>query len=479
METAQPRRRRGWIFWSVATFLTCTVLIGLTVAIGYGYFLTTYVQDIFSLRNAYTEIRERGEPLGGEAIDEFFQIKPDESDKSEGMLTALVAFAGKFEGDDGDFVDQFANIAKETPPRRPAEWVHLERASRIAEREAEALAKLRAALLTAGETRLPADYSRGISSGMPAPDLVRIRNARRLLVLQALCHYYRGEWSQVTDNVVALIQLAETLRREPFAVAQLVRAETWKFGWRLFLLLTSDPAFPPGDIERIGVAAEAVDFDNMYYIASMGERAMLFESFKLTFDELHEENSRDPETRHKPVRAIRPGDCRQTLEQFTRHVEASKLPLPERADAAAAARDQNNAEMDASAKRNALSQNIVASLLNQPLEITCSAGARAESERRALIAMCAVERFRRMKGDLPNSLAELAPDYLAEVPADPFDGHPLRYLVYPDKSYCIYSIAENRVDDRGDIEYRKDQGHLDFGLKFEVAAPNASTAVAP
>ena len=40
----------------------------------------------------------------------------------------------------------------------------------------------------------------------------------------------------------------------------------------------------------------------------------------------------------------------------------------------------------------------------------------------------ALEQFRRANRRYPDSLAELAPKFLSEVPANPFNGEPLFYL---------------------------------------------------
>jgi hypothetical protein len=50
------------------------------------------------------------------------------------------------------------------------------------------------------------------------------------------------------------------------------------------------------------------------------------------------------------------------------------------------------------------------------------------------------------RGRLPDSLAELVPDYLDEVPRDPFDGAPLRYL--PEQR-LLYSVGADLLDEGG------------------------------
>jgi hypothetical protein len=60
----------------------------------------------------------------------------------------------------------------------------------------------------------------------------------------------------------------------------------------------------------------------------------------------------------------------------------------------------------------------------------------------------AVERFRLAEGRLPTSLKELTPRFLNAVPADPFDGNPVRYRRLT-SGYVIYSVDSDGHDDGG------------------------------
>jgi hypothetical protein len=71
---------------------------------------------------------------------------------------------------------------------------------------------------------------------------------------------------------------------------------------------------------------------------------------------------------------------------------------------------------------------------------------------RVAVAALAVERWRFAHGgQVPGSFAELAPNFLPAVPADPFDGQPLRYKKLAG-GYVIYSIGEDFADDGGKEE---------------------------
>lgn len=72
----------------------------------------------------------------------------------------------------------------------------------------------------------------------------------------------------------------------------------------------------------------------------------------------------------------------------------------------------------------------------------------AECKRQAIAAVVALEQVRRATGDWPESLASLVPDYLPDVPRDPVDGRPLRYMIRDDRP-LLYSLGSDRDDDGG------------------------------
>lgn len=82
----------------------------------------------------------------------------------------------------------------------------------------------------------------------------------------------------------------------------------------------------------------------------------------------------------------------------------------------------------------------------------------------------AAERFRLETGRFPETAHELVPDYVGEVPDDPFDGQLLRLVPVKD-GLVVYSVGENQTDDGGSVapKPRKRVGQ-DFG--FRLLHPN-------
>jgi len=81
----------------------------------------------------------------------------------------------------------------------------------------------------------------------------------------------------------------------------------------------------------------------------------------------------------------------------------------------------------------------------------------------------AIERWRLAhNGNVPNSLAELVPDFLPSVTIDPFDGQQLRYKKLA-RGYVIYSIGRDFTDDGGKEKPAdaKESDHYDITFTVE------------
>ena len=88
---------------------------------------------------------------------------------------------------------------------------------------------------------------------------------------------------------------------------------------------------------------------------------------------------------------------------------------------------------------------------------------RHESQIQMARAAIAIQRHRLKHGRVPESLAQLVPEFLAEVPVDYMTGQPLLFAVNPDGSFALYSAGED--------------GHDDDGLGDDVVWPQAGPPV--
>lgn len=73
--------------------------------------------------------------------------------------------------------------------------------------------------------------------------------------------------------------------------------------------------------------------------------------------------------------------------------------------------------------------------------------------------VCALERYRFLHNQYPESLNALAPQFLDKVPHDLIDGQPLRYRRTIEGKFSLYSIGWNETDDGGQVAPGVDRGH--------------------
>ncbi len=79
------------------------------------------------------------------------------------------------------------------------------------------------------------------------------------------------------------------------------------------------------------------------------------------------------------------------------------------------------------------------------VEMEC---AKSRAFRANAIVAVAMTRYRLDHGSYPEKLDLLVPDYLDEIPRDPFDGQPIR-MTHKDDAWTIYSIGPDGKDDGG------------------------------
>jgi hypothetical protein len=86
--------------------------------------------------------------------------------------------------------------------------------------------------------------------------------------------------------------------------------------------------------------------------------------------------------------------------------------------------------------------NYFGSTLNKTLQ--------AAAARDVVVAATALKRFQIKYGKWPQTLDELAPEFLPAMPMDLYDGKPLKYHSNTDGTFLLYSVGDDGRDDGGD-----------------------------
>lgn len=93
---------------------------------------------------------------------------------------------------------------------------------------------------------------------------------------------------------------------------------------------------------------------------------------------------------------------------------------------------------------------IASLLLPASIQVTRKPAFTQTGINQAIIA-CALERYRQAKGQYPETLDALMPQFIEKVPSDIIGGQPLKFRRTDDGQFVLYSVGWNEKDDGGSV----------------------------
>lgn len=318
------------------------------------------------------------------------------------------------------------------------------------------------------QSRYPLDLNLGVEATVP--HLIKMMGASRLLELAAVAHAEAGDAKSSIEDLRSALTLANSLGAEPYLSSQFVRTRLVvvavagleqsvnRVCWR-----------PEGSAELFKDLSRMEDYDARGEGFGRGVIAERLISMPLLenptkFLELLPGLGVDisPELRERITARLQSGklqaDQRFFDQAFLKLKQAREQPLPERLKA-----DDLVGRQIAEAQRQQL---VVAEFLLSSLKFTAAKEARCVASLRLALTATALEQFRAAHSNrYPASLPELTPTLLAAIPADPYDGQPLRYKTKTD-GYVLYSVGPALKDNLGQRLNGKEEN-----IMFEVVTP--------
>jgi len=306
------------------------------------------------------------------------------------------------------------------------------------EANAEALDLLHQAA-TVGGGRYPIDSSEGFFT--PLPHVSVYDQSHCLLCLEALLCMGRDDTDGAVRAIESALGIAGSLASEPIVLSQNLRLRSQRSVLAVLERLLCRQTLTEAQLGRLEAAVLETRAPDGVKRALVGDQCMLVDLF--TRPGLIYEDS----LRKSPHPAIleayvglglgaREGNV--FLDMIGEYRRIIELPTPRRVEAVKGVETEYNARL----KHSVLWPKYPWTGMVVRLEIEGMARQRA-----ATVAL-AIERFRLKMGRCPETLAELAPEYLPTLPEDPFDGALLRSR-WLDGGYVVYSVGEDGVDDDG------------------------------
>jgi hypothetical protein len=276
-------------------------------------------------------------------------------------------------------------------------------------------------------------YDWNMAGGLPLPGLEHLRYGAFLLAAAARLSAHQGDVEAALAYIDDGLHLARSVRGEPALVCYLVHIACTAMSLRSLEQTLS--VTPLTDEQLVMVdrmlteAGEACDFTQ----ALITERCYMIEFMQ------------DPSqmggagVRWRSIPILGRVGMSDYLDYMADSIEASKLPRDQRVTRFRQMEDE---------LKDMGFLHVVTKTMAPALSRVGELHLRFQIDIDMARTAVAIERYRLTKGALPKDLAALVPDYLSQVPIDPFDGQPIRYR-RTEPGYRLYSVFEDGQDDDG------------------------------
>jgi hypothetical protein len=279
-------------------------------------------------------------------------------------------------------------------------------------------------------------------------DQAESRRVKALLHYDALRHAQNGDAHQAIRACRAAFNAGRSLGDEPLSISQLIRnACIFAACHDLERILAQSE--PP--LEELAAVRNVLRDEDAFpdlLIVARGERAAMHEILLELENGPYEDdpqsgtsNRWDNLVSWVPREKIRE-EHPALLALLSRFITVAQLPEAERTRAARL--------LSTELGDQGQTKELVRMMLSA-LDIVNESCLRKHAHLRCLIVAIAAEHYRRAHEDWPESLNRLCPQFLADVPRDPFDGEPLRYRRVED-GVVIYSVGSDGADNNGNLD---------------------------
>lgn len=288
------------------------------------------------------------------------------------------------------------------------------------------------------ECRYPIDLTQGLRTALPHLD--PIKQAARLLEMEAILAAEHGQTSQAADAIAALLQLAGSLKNEPVLYSQTTRLYCDGLGFSAVQRVLNRVQLPDPELSRLfDLFAEAENAESLAR-AYVGERSSRVSIYSMS-----------PAERERSLKGLYP-----TLTAKDSFNDADfSFYLGTMGELIAKSRDAGiettvtGAGLEARiAEAGGKRYSFSTMMLRRVSDFSGANSAKLASVRCAKIAL-AVERFRLAhQNQPPTALAELVPSLVPAAPTDLCTGKPLYYQKQSASQYEIASDsggADSRV----------------------------------
>jgi hypothetical protein len=324
-------------------------------------------------------------------------------------------------------------------------------------------------------SRFNIPYHEELWPAIPLPHLAPLKSACQILQLRASAELALGRNDAALDDTRMIFDLADAIRDEPFVISYLVRiAELHMACWPLAEGLAGHQ-WSEAQLRALQERLRRVDLCADAKRVLEAERVLagviLIDNLRRSADKYAMINqfgalSDTPQGKNIRVCAAAAPTGWSYFEQlnFNRLFQDYLLPtidVTKRHIAPGATRrltEQLDSGLSHSELRRFLRHEL---FLQGVVRDFCPLPERVAFDQTGLDAValaCALERYRLARGQFPDSLDALSPQFIDKVPPDIINGQPLKYRRTQDGQFVLYSVGWNETDDGGTVGHTREAG---------------------
>jgi hypothetical protein len=343
---------------------------------------------------------------------------------------------------------------------------------RFLSRQAAALTLFRQAAARSG-CYFDRDYGRP-TLAMRLPELLLLRQGARLLALDAICSAADKNHQRAIADIHAMFGMAEHVRSESLLISMLVAMVVDRLAidsLQIVLASTDVPArelpaqWGSGDVSyrtSFGRALRMEEALRLATFAQVGEGQYGLAEIAAAADGGRSQTESARSTMAWGYRIFLLAEDLAAHTRFTTDVDTmAHLPYWKARDCL------REVEGQMQSHPGGLMTSMLAPALSRVVENVAVADARRAAARVGL----ALYRYRAQHGRFPEKAADLAPEFIAGVPADPFDGKPLR-VKQTVHGATVYSVGAEVIERPGEpwVDINKKHRDVAFTVPARVAA---------
>ena len=413
---------KGW-------YVLLAIVLALAIALGFFFVLRAN-----GIKRRLARLRAAGQPTNFAELAEYTKLPEGAENAADTYLEAFYTYFPPVDEANTPVIGKAQLPGRGQPLTEPM----VEAISKCLEDNKKCLELLREA---GGieHCRYEWDYS-----AAAAPHLSEMRKCAMFLKLAAIFYSDKGDTDAAIGYIKDGLRLSDSLVREPMLIGYLVRIATIAVpisGLERTLCVTSlsDQQLRQLD-EMFSKTRKTLDLSEVL----VTEQCFMIESFRNP-SMLSGMQGRIALLK---IPLIGKTGLIDTLDYMADSIEAAKLPGTQRITRFL----EIEKEM-----QNLSFLHIIIKMLAPAMNRIGELDLRVRSNLDLAQTALAIERYRLAKGDLPERLEQLVPQYLEKVPIDPYDDKPLRYK-RTEPGYVLYSIGEDRKDNGGKEKDRKKSG---------------------